>query len=85
MTQFISKIMKKTFFVAAFFLLTSIVSFAQSADEKAVGDAVEKLRKAIVDADGATLTKLTSPLLSYGHSNGNAGRSKRIYSCYHER
>lgn len=70
--------MKRTFFVAAFFLLTSLISFAQSADEKAVGEAVEKLRKAIVEADGATLTKLTSPLLSYGHSNGNLEDQKEF-------
>ncbi|MBE9460494.1 nuclear transport factor 2 family protein [Dyadobacter subterraneus] len=70
--------MKRTFFVAAFFLLTNLISFAQSADEKAVGDAVEKLRKAIVDADGTTLTKLTSPLLSYGHSNGNLEDQKEF-------
>jgi ketosteroid isomerase-like protein len=62
--------MKRIFFVAAFLLLANLTTFAQSADEKAVGDAVEKLRKAIVDADEAMLNKLTSPLLSYGHSNG---------------
>jgi ketosteroid isomerase-like protein len=62
--------MKKTFFVAALLLFTSLASFAQSADEKAVGDAVEKLKNAIVAADAPVLDKLTSPLLSYGHSNG---------------
>jgi len=62
--------MKKTFFAAAVLLITSLASFAQSADEKAVGESVEKLKKAIVEADAAVLDKLTSPLLSYGHSNG---------------
>ena len=62
--------MKKTIFFVALLLLTSIVTFAQSADEKTVGEAVEKLKKAIVDADEAVLNKLTSPMLSYGHSNG---------------
>lgn len=62
--------MKKTFFAAALLLLTSLASFAQSADEKAVGDAVEKLKNAIVAVDAPVLDKLTSPLLSYGHSNG---------------
>lgn len=61
--------MKKTFFLIAF-LLFNIVSFAQSADEKAVADAVEKLRVAIIAANEADLTKLTSPKLTYGHSNG---------------
>ena len=61
--------MKKTFFLIAF-LLINIVSFAQSADEKAVTEAVEKLRVAIIAANEADLTKLTSPKLTYGHSNG---------------
>ena len=62
--------MKKTIFFVALLLLTSIVTFAQSTDEKAVGEAVEKLKRAIVDVDEAVLNKLTSPMLSYGHSNG---------------
>lgn len=62
--------MKKTFFVTALLLFTSLASFAQSANEKAVGDAVEKLKNAIIAADAPVLDKLTSPLLSYGHSNG---------------
>jgi len=62
--------MKKTLLVAALFMFASLVSFAQTADEKAVGEAVEKLKNAIVSADAAVLGKLTSPLLSYGHSNG---------------
>ncbi|GAB3916753.1 nuclear transport factor 2 family protein [Larkinella terrae] len=40
-------------------------------DEKqAVEQAVEKLRKAIIDADQATLDALTSDQLTYGHSAG---------------
>lgn len=65
----IRTIMKKVFLIAALFL-AGLTTFAQSADEKAVSESVEKLRKAIVDADEATLSKLTSPLLTYGHSNG---------------
>jgi len=44
--------------------------YAQSGDEKAVAAAVENLRKAMVDPDKATLEKLTSADLSYGHSSG---------------
>jgi ketosteroid isomerase-like protein len=44
--------------------------FAQSKDEIAVAAAVENLRKALIDPDKATLEKLTSPDLSYGHSTG---------------
>lgn len=43
---------------------------AQSADEKAVAEAVEKFRKTMVDPDKATFEKLTSTELTYGHSNG---------------
>lgn len=51
-------------------LVSSTLSMAQSADEKAVASAVEKLRKAMVAADVATLKSLASEELSYGHSNG---------------
>lgn len=61
--------MKKTFLLIAFLLL-NIASFAQSSDEKAVADAVEKIRVAIIGAKEADLMKLTSPKLTYGHSNG---------------
>jgi ketosteroid isomerase-like protein len=44
--------------------------FAQTKDEKAVAAAIENLRKALIDPDKATLEKLTSPDLSYGHSTG---------------
>lgn len=40
-------------------------------DEKqAVEQAVEKLRKGIIDADQAALEAITSDRLTYGHSNG---------------
>ncbi len=43
---------------------------AQSKKEVSVANAVEQLRKAMVDADSVMLDKLTSSLLSYGHSSG---------------
>ena len=43
---------------------------AQSKDEKAVAAAVETLRKAMLDGDKASLEKISSPDLSYGHSGG---------------
>ena len=45
-------------------------ALAQSKDEAAVAAAVESLRKAMIDPDKATLEKLASPDLSYGHSLG---------------
>jgi len=62
--------MKKTFLIAVCFLFASVLTFAQSNDEKAVTAAVEKLRVAIVGANEAELNKLTSPVLTYGHSAG---------------
>lgn len=56
-----------------FFTTLSIFAFtvhAQTKKEKAVGDAVELLRKAIIDADKNALEDLTSGTLSYGHSGG---------------
>ena len=56
-----------------FFCLFLSVSFsvnAQTKDEKAVADAVETLRKAMIDPDKATLERITSVKLSYGHSSG---------------
>ena len=47
------------------------VATAQSKDESAVTQAVETLRKAMIDADKAGLEKITSAKLSYGHSGGN--------------
>lgn len=61
--------MKKVFFLAAFIFLTNLMAFAQK-EEAAIGALVEKLKIAIVSADEAELNKLTSPKLTYGHSNG---------------
>jgi ketosteroid isomerase-like protein len=63
------------------FCLFSVISFlspAQSAHEKAVSDAVEKLRKAMIEADKATLESLTSDSLSYGHSSGRVENKREF-------
>ena len=52
------------------FCAMSTFCFSQTKDEKAVATAIESLRKAMVDADKATLEKLTDAKLSYGHSGG---------------
>lgn len=60
----------KLYCFLAFFCTMTMLSFAQSKEEKAVATQVESLRKAMVDADKATLEKLTDAKLSYGHSGG---------------
>jgi ketosteroid isomerase-like protein len=51
-------------------LLHKSQAFAATADETAVGQAVEALRKALLDADKVRLEQLTADQLSYGHSDG---------------
>jgi len=61
--------MKKTSLLFIFIALSTFV-IAQSKDEKDVAAAVEKLNKALVDADSSTLSEITADELSYGHSGG---------------
>lgn len=49
----------------------SFASIAQSKDEVAVGNAIEKLKKAMIDGDRVGLENAASENLSYGHSGGN--------------
>ena len=61
---------RKLMFTTTGILLLVLFSSAQTKDEKAVADAVEQLRMAMVNPDKAVLEKLTSGKLSYGHSSG---------------
>ncbi|MEO6723546.1 MAG: nuclear transport factor 2 family protein [Ferruginibacter sp.] len=51
-------------------LLSSAFTFAQSADEKAVADAVENFRKLMLKPDKTGLENMAAEELSYGHSGG---------------
>ena len=51
---------------------------AQSADERAVAQAVEALTKAMIDVDRARLEALTADDLSYGHSAGRIENKKEF-------
>jgi len=62
--------MKQLFCLLLIITTAGNVLLAQSKDEKDVAAAVESLRKVMVDPDKATLEKLTSMDLSYGHSSG---------------
>jgi uncharacterized protein DUF4440 len=46
------------------------VSVAESPDHAALDQAIEALRKAMIDADKARLEEITADQLSYGHSGG---------------
>ena len=62
--------MKKVHLGLLLIFLTGTVAFAQNTGDQAVATATETLRKAMIDPDRATLERLVSPNLSYGHSNG---------------
>lgn len=51
-------------------MMSILSSTAQSNDEKAVTDAVERLRTAMINADKPVLEDLTAEKLNYGHSSG---------------
>ncbi len=58
----------------AFLALASLISFsspAQSKEYKAVTEAVEKLRLAMISGEKAALENIAADSLSYGHSGGN--------------
>lgn len=69
--------MKKTFLFVVLTFAMSIL-FAQSKQEKAVADAVEKLRVAMIDANKAELENSVADQLSYGHSGGHIDDKKEF-------
>ena len=62
--------MKRISILATLLIVTSSCLFAQNAGEKEINDAVEQLKKGMLDGDRAILEKVTSSDLSYGHSSG---------------
>lgn len=62
--------MKELFVLVSCLLLGATISWGQSVEEQEVAATVEEFRKALISPDKATLNRLTSDLLSYGHSNG---------------
>lgn len=61
--------MKTLLLFAVTLLISGTAAFAQK-NEKGVAEAVEKLRKAMIDPTEANLNELVSDKLSYGHSGG---------------
>ncbi|MEI9945742.1 MAG: nuclear transport factor 2 family protein [Chitinophagaceae bacterium] len=70
----------KQVIMIAMFLSAWIISSAQSKSEKKVADAVQQLKKAMIDPDKAVLDKLVSPYLSYGHSSGKVDTKESFIS-----
>jgi hypothetical protein len=58
------------FALAAPGLLLSSEAAAQAGDEAAVAQAVETLRKGLLEADRSKLEQVASAQISYGHSDG---------------
>jgi hypothetical protein len=63
--------MKKLILILAIFCLNITFINAQTSDEMKVSEAVETLRKVMIDPDKAVLEKIVHEDLSYGHSSGS--------------
>jgi ketosteroid isomerase-like protein len=70
----------KRYLLILFFSTCGIIVFAQSKNEKQVANAIQQLRKAMVDPDSVSLDKLTMASLSYGHSSGKIETKQEFIS-----
>jgi hypothetical protein len=70
--------MKKKFAFLVFFSALAIMIRAQDKNERDVANAVEQLRKAMVDGDKTLLENSVSEKLSYGHSGGHIDDRKEF-------
>lgn len=62
--------MRNLLVLLAFLLLSGATSIAQTADHVNLEKQVEELRVLLISPEQKQLEKITSPHLSYGHSNG---------------
>ncbi|MDI9871197.1 nuclear transport factor 2 family protein [Flectobacillus roseus] len=62
--------MKKLSITLLLLVMATLGSIAQSKDEKAVAESVEKLRLAMIDPTKEALENIATEDLSYGHSGG---------------
>jgi ketosteroid isomerase-like protein len=62
-------------------LLAVAPAMAQSADEKAVADAVEMLRQAMISADRTKLEAAAADALTYGHSSGRLENKEQFVAA----
>jgi hypothetical protein len=61
---------KKSFFTGFMLIVMVVLVNAQTRDETAVSNAVERLRKAMIDGNKNELESVVLEKLSYGHSSG---------------
>ena len=61
---------RKLFFTGFMLIVMVMVTNAQSKEETAVANAVEQLRKAMIDGNKNELENIVLDELSYGHSSG---------------
>jgi ketosteroid isomerase-like protein len=72
-----NKFLRSSLMMVLVMVLPMLVN-AQGRSEKQVEAQMEKLRVAMIDADEATLSKLASEKLTYGHSNGDIEDKKKF-------
>jgi len=74
----------QTLFYPSFLLTTVLTAMATTKgdDKKAVEQAVEKLRKAMLDGDRSLLEAVAAEDLSYGHSNGRVETKKEFVEAF---
>lgn len=68
----------KHYLILSVFLIFGIITSAQTKKEKQVADAVESLRKAMIDGNKTALEEIVSDKLSYGHSGGHIDDKKEF-------
>ena len=69
---------KQFLFTSITFILVTVSVQAQSKNENKVANAVEQLRKAMIDGSKTELENLVSDQLSYGHSGGHIDDKKEF-------
>lgn len=70
--------MIKKLLIALSFLTVSLMFSQKNNDQKAISDASEKLRLAMISGDKTVLESLILPELTYGHSNGHIDNAKEF-------
>ena len=69
---------RKFLFTATIFLSLSFIATAQTKTENKIAEAVEQLRKAMIDGNKVELENIVSGGLSYGHSGGHIDDKKEF-------